>query len=417
MQTNLKVIAWRFEEYYKKTRIPVWVFEQNNSLVFTNFTTSAILNIMEEMLQKARNFRISHSIEGSYLDLDNPYEMYYSFNSDGGKHQFYTVVIGPVMTVKPSGNVWPNLTFGENLFVEQKRILSNALPVINKEEFLLHITNFFNEVLEETPPDFSAHSEKFLNTAKKKSQSSDIAAFDAELSAEDARAYEEISRIEELFNVFVVNGSVYKLFSLFDDEKIMDVLFPDKTSYRDCGIRSIELLTIAKIASIESGTDKKVCQARFEKFVQELKVCKSYEKIVSVLRNGTLEFAKSSHEVNAHTSENYSPMTNKCIKRIIEKLPDKITLDDLASELHISAKYLSALFNKETGTSISDFMQNIRINEAKRLLRNTDLSYSEISNMLNFCSQSYFNNLFKKKEGMTPKEYREKRDELVMSSQ
>ena len=106
-------------------------------------------------------------------------------------------------------------------------------------------------------------------------------------------------------------------------------------------------------------------------------------------------------------------MTNKCIKRIIEKLPDKITLDDLAGDLHISAKYLSALFNKETGMSISDFMNNIKISEAKRLLAGTDMSYLEISNMLNFCSQSYFNNLFKKKEGMTPKEYREKRDERI----
>ena len=140
MQTDLKLIAWRFEEYYRKTRIPLWVFDQNNNLTFTNFTTSALLNIMETMLQKAKNFRISHSIEGSYLDIDGPYEMYYCFNSDGGKHQFYTVIIGPVMLVKPNGNMWHELSFGTNLFIEQKRILSNALPVITKD--------FYKEVLE-----------------------------------------------------------------------------------------------------------------------------------------------------------------------------------------------------------------------------------------------------------------------------
>ena len=412
MQTNLNLLAWRFEEYYKKTRIPLWVFDQNSNLVYTNFTTSAILNLMEDMLKISKHFRLSHSIEGSYLDFDNPYEMYYLFSSDGGKHQFNTFIIGPVMTVKPAGKIWDNLSFGENLFVEQKRIISNSLPVISKEEFLLNVTEFFKDILEETPPDFGDNfqAEKDLSAKKDKSEEL-ISSYDEDVISDDLANYEEYCRIEDLYTIFIANGSVYKLYSMFDDENVMNTLFPNKASYQDCVIRAIELLTIAKVSSIESGNDKKLCQARFYEYMQQLKASKSYDKILSVLTKGTLAFAKSSHEIQIHTSDKYSPMTNKCIKRIIEKLPDKITLDDLAGDLHISAKYLSALFNKETGMSITDFMQNIRISEAKKLLTNTDLSYLEISNMLNFCSQSYFNNLFKKKEGMTPKEYREKRDE------
>ena len=417
MQTNLNLLAWRFEEYYKKTRIPLWVFDQSNNLVYTNFTTSAILNLMEDMQKMAKHFRISHSIEGSYLDFDNPYEMYYSFTSDGGKHQFNTFIIGPVMAVKPTGLVWEKLTFGANLFVEQKRIISNSLPVITKEEFLLNVTEFFKDILEETPPDFGNNSVLPKSSTGKKDASEDIlGSYDEDVISDDLANYEEYCRIEDLYTIFITNGSVYKLYSLFEDEKTMNALFPNKASYQDCIIRAIELLTIAKVSSIESGNDKKLCQARFYKYMQQLKASKSYDKILSVLTKGTLAFAKSSHEIKIHTSEKYSPMTNKCIKRIIEKLPDKITLDDLAVDLHISAKYLSALFNKETGMSITDFMQNIRISEAKKLLANTDLSYLEISNMLNFCSQSYFNNLFKKKEGMTPKEYREKRDEILVNS-
>ena len=418
MQTNLNLLAWRFEEYYKKTRIPLWVFDQNSNLVYTNFTTSAILNLMEDMLKLAKHFRISHSIEGYYLNFDNPYEMYYLFTSDGGKHQFNTFIIGPVMTVKPAGIIWDNLSFGENLFIEQKRIISNSLPVITKEEFLLNVTEFYKDILEETAPDFEITASSTKESSKSKKDASDniISAYDEDVISDDLANYEEYCKIEDLYNIFIANGSVYKLYSLFDDEKTMNILFPNKASYQDCVIRAIELLTIAKISSIESGNDKKLCQARFYKYMQQLKASKNYDKILSVLTKGTLAFAKSSHEIQIHTSDKYSPMTNKCIKRIIEKLPDKITLDDLASDLHISAKYLSALFNKETGMSITDFMQNIRISEAKKLLVNTDLSYLEISNMLNFCSQSYFNNLFKKKEGMTPKEYREKHDDFIASS-
>ena len=82
----------------------------------------------------------------------------------------------------------------------------------------------------------------------------------------------------------------------------------------------------------------------------------------------------------------------------------------MGSELHISAKYLSVLFNKETGSSIPDFIQDIRISEAKLLLLSSDLTYLEISNMLNFNSQSYFNQIFKKKTGLTPKEFKTKID-------
>ena len=87
-------------------------------------------------------------------------------------------------------------------------------------------------------------------------------------------------------------------------------------------------------------------------------------------------------------------------------MPDKITLEELADEIHLSPKYLSALFNKETDSSITDFMQDMRIDEAKRLLQHSDLGYLEISSLLNFSSQSYFNCIFKKKTGLTPKEYR-----------
>ena len=408
MQTDLKLIAWRFEEYYRKTRIPLWVFDHNNDLIFTNFTTSAILNLMETMRQKARCFRIAHSIEGSYLDLDNPYEMYYYFNSDGGKHQFFTVIIGPVMLVKPSGNMWHELSFGANLFIEQKRILSNALPVITKEEFLLQITDFFKETLEEKPPKFDTLSQNMLDDAQSSTSSNIIEFEDMTFNEDQLTLHEEFCKLEELYSVFVINGSVYKLYSFFDDEPKMDILFPNKASYQDCIICATELLTIAKLASIENGNDKKICHARFCSFIHELKQCKNYDKVLEVLIEGTLEFAKSSHKINSYVNENYSPMTNKCIKRIIEKIPGKISLDDLAGDLHISAKYLSALFVKETGMSITDFIQNMRIQEAKRLLKGTELSYIEISNLLNFCSQSYFNNLFKKKEGMTPKEFREK---------
>ncbi|MBE5858845.1 MAG: helix-turn-helix transcriptional regulator [Butyrivibrio sp.] len=408
METNLKLLAWKFENYYKQKKIPLWVFDQNHELSYTNFTTSAVLNLMEDMRKKAKTFRISHSIEGSYLDLDNPYEMYYEFTSDSGKHQFFTVIIGPVMTTKPTGNLWKNLSFGENLFVEQKRIISNVLPVVTKEEFLLEVTYFFKDILGLTPPDFKDKAGHVTHSEETHLQKEAVSSYDNEYLADNSVLYEEYCQLEDLYSIFVTNGSIYKLYSIFENESSLEILFPNKASYKDCIMRAVELLTVAKRSSIESGNDKKLCQARFAKYTGSLKTQKSFDKILNIVIEGTMGFARSTHDIKSHTNESYSPLTNKCIKRIIEKMPEKVSLEDLAGELHISAKYLSALFNKETGKSITDFMTGIRIDEAKRLLAGTDLSYLEISTLLNFCSQSYFNNQFKKFEGVTPKEYREK---------
>ncbi|WP_029322958.1 AraC family transcriptional regulator [Butyrivibrio sp. AE3004] len=406
MQTNTSLVKWRLESYYQEKKIPIWFFDQNLDVAFTNFSTAAILNLFECVRPLARNFLLAHSIEGYHLNLDNPYVMYFEFSYATGKHNAYTMIIGPVLTINPTEKVWPELNFSGNLFAEQKRILSRALPVMDVEDFKLEITNFLKQVIEVAPPTFE--TESISAVIEKYSQDTnefDNDAVDADKI--DISDIAEICRLEDLFQVYVSNGNTYQLYSMFKDEHASEVLFPNKASVQACKVRAAELLTLARIASHESGNDSVSCYSRFQKFSAKLINAKSYENISRIVERCAIEYARNTHDMNKYTSDSYSPMTNKCIQRIIERLPDKISLDELAKELHISAKYLSALFNKETGSSITDFMQDLRVSEAKHLLSNTELSYLEISTLLNFSSQSYFNCIFKKKTGVTPKEYRE----------
>lgn len=66
------------------------------------------------------------------------------------------------------------------------------------------------------------------------------------------------------------------------------------------------------------------------------------------------------------------------------------------------------LFHDELGITISHFVNRCKLEEAKSLLSHTEMTLSEISNYLCFSSQSYFQNLFKKKYGVTPNAYRKK---------
>ena len=85
---------------------------------------------------------------------------------------------------------------------------------------------------------------------------------------------------------------------------------------------------------------------------------------------------------------------------------ENINLDVLAQLSHVSKYYLVHAFTKEYGISPMNYLIQKRIEEAKLLLKNDDFSLSLISRMLGFSSPSYFSQIFKKNEHMTPNEYR-----------
>ena len=84
-----------------------------------------------------------------------------------------------------------------------------------------------------------------------------------------------------------------------------------------------------------------------------------------------------------------------------------LCLNDIASEANVSPAYLSALFKKKQGISISDYITTQRINAACRYLTATNMTLKEISMKCGYANQYYFSTSFKKKMGITPSAYRE----------
>ncbi len=101
-----------------------------------------------------------------------------------------------------------------------------------------------------------------------------------------------------------------------------------------------------------------------------------------------------------------SPAVRTCINYIYEHLHTRITLPVLCAQTNLSGPYLSRLFKKETGYSISAYIQAKKLETAKSMLVNSAYSIAEISASMSFPSQSYFSNLLKKNCGMTPKQFR-----------
>ena len=173
-----------------------------------------------------------------------------------------------------------------------------------------------------------------------------------------------------------------------------------------CRIRGIELMSIARSACIESSGGLNWCYYLFYSTVETLSQAHSTDEVKYIVSNALIGYAEAARRDESSLRPQYSPVINATIRAIINMMPCKITVEQIAHIQHLSPKYLSSLFCQETGQTMTDFITEIRVEEAKRLLRSPSLSFSEISNTLNFCSQSYFNSVFKKKTGMTPKQFR-----------
>lgn len=103
---------------------------------------------------------------------------------------------------------------------------------------------------------------------------------------------------------------------------------------------------------------------------------------------------------------NTDDVMNQVRRYIDEHLAEKISRTEIAKSVALNENYLSRLFHKENGCSISDYILQKRVVMAKKLLIQTKMSVSDIGEMVGYETTTYFIRIFKRETGKTPKEYR-----------
>lgn len=93
----------------------------------------------------------------------------------------------------------------------------------------------------------------------------------------------------------------------------------------------------------------------------------------------------------------------------------RITLEDISKETFFSVAYCESEFRKEFGKSIIQYLIDIRVSEAKKLLIETSLPCSDIASMVGFDDANYFSRVFKKRIGYSPSQYRSTASDDIVS--
>lgn len=104
--------------------------------------------------------------------------------------------------------------------------------------------------------------------------------------------------------------------------------------------------------------------------------------------------------------QNYSSYVQNALGYIYKNYGSGISIPDIAEYTKISEGHLRRLFKQETNMKIVDFLTEYRLERAKTLMRDTEESITEIWKKTGFTSAQYFSYVFKRKEGVLPKEYR-----------
>lgn len=101
---------------------------------------------------------------------------------------------------------------------------------------------------------------------------------------------------------------------------------------------------------------------------------------------------------------------NYIIKKTMEYIKNHYTQNIkhqlIAEYVHVNKSYLSRLFHKETGETLTDAINRIRVEKAKELLANTNIKTYEVASMVGIEDPAYFSVLFKKMTGLSPTEYK-----------
>ncbi|MBQ8297418.1 MAG: helix-turn-helix domain-containing protein [Ruminococcus sp.] len=168
------------------------------------------------------------------------------------------------------------------------------------------------------------------------------------------------------------------------------------------------IITVAFITRycIEGGMEMETAYNLSDVYIRSIDKCISEKEIHILHREIVEDFAQRMHII--HRTVLYPKQIVVCLDYIYDNLHTKITLERLAEIAGLSTSYLSKLFHKEVGVTVSQYITRKRIEAAENMLKYSDYSCIEISNYLCFSSESHFIQVFRKHTGFTPKCYRGK---------
>ena len=189
------------------------------------------------------------------------------------------------------------------------------------------------------------------------------------------------------------------------NEHFINVSSEEEISIEYMRIYILSANIMASRTAVQVGMDFSLANALASYYLDKILHAKTKSELTYLFYDFFKEYTKRVARIRQISSRS---LTVRQIHQYIQAhLYEKITPAIIAESLHRNCSYLCTHFRRETGKTISLYIQECKITEAVRLIEYKDLPIVTIGELLGFSSQSYFCSVFKKVTGKPPKEYRE----------
>ena len=313
------------------------------------------------------------------------------------------ILIGPVISILPSSASIRNIMREYAIppkYQERLAELYQFMPICSFHQFCHFLALFYQELFDDV---IDVQTYFKINTDIKDTA---IASLHTSQSyeAKETESFHNTYRYEQLYLDYIRTGNVDGLKKFFSNAfSIQAGRMADNTLRQTKNILIVSA-TLATRCAIEGGLDIESAYQLSDIYIQEGEKLQDTKELNQLQYDMLLDFTR--RVAQAQIPRDMASDIYQCIQYIKQHTNQAISTSDVAACIGKSRSYLSRRFKKELGFQMNEFIMRCKLEEAKALLAYTDKSISEISSYLCFSSQAYFQNVFKKKYGITPNAYR-----------
>lgn len=379
------------------SRIPVRYYKNKNLIDFyqpMNFPVDPADLYIEDLLSVKED--VSYYI--------TPFSQYYGILT----HDEHTLIIGPTYQIVPPRGEIREFMFMLGIterYLEQYEDLMSKITPMPLDVFLHMLTLIYYSISEKK----INYSDFFIHDCSNKDLlEMDSTRYDNEIAMtrEDIMSTSKHNSFffEEQMLSFITDGNVDGLKELFSTHTVGQHGKIAGTYLRQVQNIFIASATLVSRAAIQGGLPYEEALTLSDEYIRHCEKYHSPEQIMNLQYHMVMDYAD---RVAALLHIQRDALTKKVILYVREHLTEELSVAKIADALFVTRSYLSSHFKSVTDITISNYITNEKVKKAQEYLRSTDKTLLEISTHLCFSSQGYFQNVFKKVTGMTPREYRE----------
>jgi len=398
---DLKGIKEKLRTFHKATLVPVNLLQNSKSIYSLPENISYINRIIKDAYRIEDMPAVSPS---GYFDRIKSY--YYKNNYDEcfiilHIKEACQLIAGPILNEKIHEGIINNIIRLNKLPIKIKNKLTNYF-----DNLLIADTNrcyYCGKLLEYLFSSTDANNPKESNTMKRISISDDY--FNEMISNRETLFHHPPFFLEQELLSKIKSGNLDSTITILSEINSLKRTRLSKDALRSVKNSLICSVTLFTRAAIEGGVMPEAAFTMSDSIILAIEDMNSLPELMDYEYTAAEQYVKIVQDLSRNK---YSNVIQQAISYIYKNLTNKLTLKKISDVIYVHPNYLSALFKKEVGMNLLEYIMKTRVDEAKYYIRYTNTKISDIAIFYQFCNQSYFTQVFKKFVGRTPNEYREK---------